>query len=235
MKRIVSALLLLILLLLGSCGTEKAPPYTVSLESFTLTEETREIVIRYPVLMGEGLHESVNRQLFDKSLSFMELFRLYAGSGDNSYSYRIDSVIASCVRGDLISFLCSGFYTEEGASHPTPIVYALNIRPDSGELLGFEQIVTDFPALSEAFLAGRFVQESGASDLLSQTDYEEMLRSYSDLYGIYPPVYFLGDEKQLRLGIITELPYALGGWAAFSIPASDIAAALSDTVQTLIK
>ncbi|MBQ8509770.1 MAG: hypothetical protein IJ493_07680 [Clostridia bacterium] len=234
MKRFVCALLTLFLLTLSACGSDN-PDYECTLTTYSQESGDSFIEIAYPVLTGDAVSGSLEEKIRGYVVDYMEQYLRYANA-EGAYSYVIDDVTVTCRLPGLVSVLCAGSFTDADSSYPETIVYTLNINPESAVIYNeFDDFIADFDALADTFRSGGFTLESGVNDLLTKTNYTDMFIAYSDLYGIYPPLYVIDSGDGLRLGLSVELVYTLGGHAEFSIPLDEIDGAITDTLRSLIK
>lgn len=238
MKRAILILLSVFVILLASCGGSITPgEYNYSAATYTIDEDNRYISIAYPVLTGTDYDDAINELLLSESLEQMENYLTYsAGANDGRfYRYTIDSVSSQCLGQELASFLCVGSYSDDYSDYPEAIVYSFNLNPKTGELYAFDELILDFSIIKEKFESGAFDYISGLENLLTLTNYSDMIIGYGDTYQLYPPIYFIADENDFELALSVGLVYELGGHAEFSIDADLVSSALTEQLLGMLK
>ena len=238
MKRAILILLSVFVILLASCGGSITPgEYNYSAATYTIDEDSRYISIAYPVLTGTEFDDAINELLLSESLEQMENYLTYsAGANDGRfYRYTIDSVSSQCLGEELASFLCIGSYSDEYSDYPETIVYSFNLNPKTGELYNLDELILDFSIIKEKFESGAFDYISGLENLLTLTNYSDMIVGYGDTYQLYPPIYFIADENDFELALSVGLVYELGGHAEFSIDADLVSSALTEQLLGMLK
>lgn len=238
MKRAILILLSVFVILLASCGGSITPgEYNYSAATYTIDEDSRYISIAYPVLTGTEFDDAINELLLSESLEQMENYLTYsAGANDGRfYRYTIDSVSSQCLGQELASFLCVGSYSDEYSDYPETIVYSFNLNPKTGELYNLDELILDFSIIKEKFESGAFDYISGLENLLTLTNYSDMIVGYGDTYQLYPPIYFIAEENDFELALSVGLVYELGGHAEFSIDADLVSSALTERLLEMIK
>ena len=237
MERVILILLSVFVILLASCGGSITPgEYNYSAATYTIDEDSRYISIAYPVLTGTEFDDAINELLLSESLEQMENYLTYsAGANDGRfYRYTIDSVSSQCLGQELASFLCVGSYSDDYSDYPEAIVYSFNLNPKTGELYAFDELILDFSIIKEKFESGAFDYISGLENLLTLTNYSDMIVGYGDTYQLYPPIYFIAEENDFELALSVGLVYELGGHAEFSIDADLVSSALTETLLGMI-
>ena len=136
---------------------------------------------------------------------------------------------------ELASFLCVGSYSDEYSDYPETIVYSFNLNPKTGELYNLDELILDFSIIKEKFESGAFDYISGLENLLTLTNYSDMIVGYGDTYQLYPPIYFIAEENDFELALSVGLVYELGGHAEFSIDADLVSSALTETLLGMLK
>ena len=238
MKRAILILLSVFVILLASCGGSITPgEYNYSAATYTIDEDSRYISIAYPVLTGTDYDDAANELLLSESLEQMENYLTYsAGANDGRfYRYTIDSVSSQCLGEELASFLCVGSYSDEYSDYPETIVYSFNLNPKTGELYNLDELILDFSIIKEKFESGAFDYISGLENLLTLTNYSDMIVGYGDTYQLYPPIYFIAEENDFELALSVGLVYELGGHAEFSIDADLVSSALTEQLLGMLK
>ncbi len=213
--------------------------YTVSTETYSDENNERKLSFVYPIFEGTENAEALNELIFGESRAYMENYLTYNTPDTAYYTYDVPSVKNTYVSDTFASFICAGTFYADGAAHPVNFTYTLNVDIENGRLLAFEDIVTDFEKATELFNNGEFsLIPSGNAELDSEINKlsgEDLIGSYSDLYGIYPYVYFTEADSEVSLALSLETIYALGGHAEFEIDVEKISAALTDEIQNLLK
>ena len=238
MKRAILILLSVFVILLASCGGSITPgEYNYSAATYTIDEDSRYISIAYPVLTGTDYDDAINELLLSESLEQMENYLTYsAGANDGRfYRYTIDSVSSQCLGEELASFLCVGSYSDEYSDYPEAIVYSFNLNPKTGELYAFDELILDFSIIKEKFESGAFDYINGLENLLTLTNYSDMIVGYGYTYQLYPPIYFIAEENDFELALSVGLVYELGGHAEFSIDADLVSSALTEQLLGMLK
>ena len=238
MKRAILILLSVFVILLTSCGGTITPgEYNYSAATYIVDEDDCYISVAYPVLTGTDYDDAINELLLSESLEQMENYLTYsAGANDGRfYRYTIDSVSSQCLGEELASFLCVGSYSDEYSDYPEAIVYSFNLNPKTGELYNLDELILDFSIIKEKFESGAFDYISGLENLLTLTNYSDMIVGYDDTYQLYPPIYFIADENDFELALSVGLVYELGGHAEFSIDADLVSSALTERLLEMIK
>ena len=238
MKRAILILLSVFVILLASCGGSITPgEYNYSAATYTIDEDSRYISIAYPVLTGTDYDDAINELLLSESLEQMENYLTYsAGANDGRfYRYTVDSVSSQCLGQELASFLCVGSYSDEYSDYPEAIVYSFNLNPKTGELYAFDELILDFSIIKEKFESGAFDYINGLENLLTLTNYSDMIVGYGDTYQLYPPIYFIAEENDFELALSVGLVYELGGHAEFSIDADLVSSALTEQLLGMLK
>ena len=238
MKRAILILLSVFVILLASCGGSITPgEYNYSAATYTIDEDNRYISIAYPVLTGTEFDDAINELLLSESLEQMENYLTYsAGANDGRfYRYTIDSVSSQCLGEELASFLCVGSYSDEYSDYPETIAYSFNLNPKTGELYNLDELILDFSIIKEKFESGAFDYINGLENLLTLTNYSDMIVGYGDTYQLYPPIYFIADENDFELALSVGLVYELGGHAEFSIDADLVSSALTEQLLGMLK
>lgn len=238
MKRAILILLSVFVILLASCGGSITPgEYNYSAATYTIDEDSRYISIAYPVLTGTDYDDAINELLLSESLEQMENYLTYsAGANDGRfYRYTVDSVSSQCLGQELASFLCVGSYSDEYSDYPEAIVYSFNLNPKTGELYNLDELILDFSIIKEKFESGAFDYISGLENLLTLTNYSDMIVGYGDTYQLYPPIYFIAEENDFELALSVGLVYELGGHAEFSIDADLVSSALTEQLLGMLK
>lgn len=238
MKRAILILLSVFVILLASCGGSITPgEYNYSAATYTIDEDSRYISIAYPVLTGTEFDDAINELLLSESLEQMENYLTYSADANDGrfYRYTIDSVSSQCLGQELASFLCIGSYSDEYSDYPETIAYSFNLNPKTGELYAFDELILDFSIIKEKFESGAFDYISGLENLLTLTNYSDMIVGYGDTYQLYPPIYFIADENDFELALSVGLVYELGGHAEFSIDADLVSSALTEQLLGMLK
>ena len=215
------------------------PQYTVSFEiHYDITDE-RELAFTYPTFEGIENADALNTLLLYESKEFMENYLTYNHPGEGYYSYDVSSVEAAYMSDRFASFICTGLLYADGAAHPINFAYTLNVDLENEKLLSFSDIIKDFDTVTELYKNNGFsLIPSANSELNAEINKlapEDLIGSYSELYGIYPPIYFTENDGRVSLALSLETIYALGGHAEFEAECTKVADALTDEIQNLLK
>ena len=213
--------------------------YTVSNEIYSDETDKRTLSFVYPSFEGIEAAASLNELIFNESRAYMENYITYNRADEAHYTYDVSSVINTYISSKFASFIYKGTFYAEGAAHPVNFAYTLNVDLENGTLLAFENIISDFEEVKTLFRNGEFsLIPSGNSELDSEINKlsgEDLIDAYSDLYGIYPYVYFTEANGEASLALSLETIYALGGHAEFEAALDKVSAALTDEIQNLLK
>ena len=225
-----------------SCSDKKPAPenqYNAPYIGYTMNhdEETDagriNVQIPYYHMSDDQTKDAVEDGFTDFVLKTAKDYILYANP-TGFYDYRIDNVVFGCVREKFVSSFSSGAFTDESSDRPEILTYAVNASPLSGSVYKTEDLIADFDILAEAFKAGEFSLTYGYPDLLKETNYEDLISGYSSLYSIYPAIYFRDEGDTVKLSMVIELVYDLGGYAEFSIDVDTVKDALTETCLALL-
>ncbi len=253
MKKII--FLLTALLLLASCGRNDTPEltetssfeettapqsaYTASSEIYSDENDERKLSFVYPVFEGIENAEALNGLILVESRAYMDNYLTYNHPDAAYYTYDVSSVKNTYASDRFASFICEGTFYADGAAHPINLAYTLNVDIENGRLLTFENIVNDFSKITELFESGEFslIPSSNAEldSEINKLSGEDLIGAYSDLYGIYPYVYFTETDSKASLAISLETVYALGGHAEFEAELDKVSAALTNEILTLLE
>lgn len=214
------------------------PEYYVSSDIYSDITDERELAFTYPIFEGKENTEALNTLLFEESKAYMENYLTYNHPGEVYYTYDVSSVETAYLSDSFASFICTGSLYADGAAHPINFAYTLNIDLENAKVLGFSDIIKDFGAVTELFESGDFsLIPSGNSELdaeINSLSSEELIGAYSDLYAIYPPVYFIDNDNTVSLALSLETIYALGGHAEFEADYTKVTNALTDEIKNLL-
>ena len=181
----------------------------------------------------------LNTLLLDESKAFMENYLTYNHPGEGYYSYDVSSVEAAYMSDRFASFICTGSLYADGAAHPIYFAYTLNVDVENAKLLYFDDIIKDFDTVTELFKNSEFsLIPSKISELdaeINKLAPEDLIGSYSELYGIYPPIYFTENDGRVSLALSLETIYTLGSHAEFEVEYTKVTDALTDGIQNLLK
>lgn len=192
--------------------------YTVGTETETKKTDNGQISIIYPTIIDPD-GESDRAELLNSMIkAYMDQMFKYDGvsSTGGEYTYEITDTITAFSNDEFASIIVKGQYYIEDTSNPTIFTYTINCDIKSTDIVASSELIYDFSKIRELFLNGKFKLKEGNSDLLDETNYEDMIMEYRSEYGIYPNVYFTEDS----FGMIIDLVYTLGGYAMFEIPYS---------------
>lgn len=242
LSALVCAAAVLTSLTAASCSDKKATPdaqYDAPYIGYTMNydEETDagriNVQIPYYHMSDDQTKDVLEDGFADFVLKTANDYILYANP-TGFYDYKIDSVVFGCVRNKFVSSFSSGTFTDENSERPEILTYALNASPLSGSVYTTDDLIADFDILADAFKAGKFSLTYGYSDLLKETNYDDLIAGYSSLYSIYPAIYFRDEGDAVKLSMVIELVYDLGGYAEFSIDVDSVKDALTPTCLALL-
>ena len=214
--------------------TEAAAPsaYSVTFEK----SAHGEIEIISPVFSGCESADELTAAVREYSSAYIDTLLVYQYQGEGYCS--LDRVELTCQSDRFASFVCIGSCYTDGMAHPHVFTYTVNLDISSGEILEFEDIISDFDALAEVFKDGRFslieTDNPALNAELDDISMDDRLIGYSSLYEIYPPVYFMKDGDDIFLVLSLEEVYALGSFADYRINAEDIRELLTERAISLL-
>lgn len=201
-----------------------APPGTTSGMSVTVKTERNtaagaEIVMIYPTVEQSVSSYSADEQN-DAIREYMDEHRriMCMGLSGEEYEYVIEKTELKYVGETFFSALVTGHFYLSDSPHPTLFAYAVNFDAASCSVLSGESLISDFSRVRDSFTSGKFSLKYGMDGLTGEISYEDMIMGYMTDYGIYPEVYYTGDN----FGLAIELVYSLGGYALFEIPRSSL-------------
>ncbi len=228
----ICAVLIFTLVLITASGCFKTLPiadYNCSAAQYLDETDQRLLRVYYPVIHGSGVGDGVNEALKAAALLYMEDY-LAANQHEGYYAYEIGTVTPTLQLPELASFLCVGSYSVEGSLTASSVVYTINIDPQSGEILDYDELVADYDILKNNFTSEKFEQVGGLNDLLEQISCSDIIANCDDR----PPLYFIADENDVLLAFSFELTHKLGGHAEFAIDTDKIKKALSERLTAII-
>ena len=133
-------------------------------------------------------------------------------------NYEVTSCTVEYASDTLLSVRSAINFTTSTAEYSVNSVYTTNIDLTTGEELSGENIFSDFMTINNKFIGGDFTREYGLENLLSLTNYSDMILQYKTDRSDYPHVYFNYDKLIINI----DLTEALGSSAGFSIPIADV-------------
>ena len=215
-------------------------PITFTVSQYSGKGDNNNVTVMYPILSGIPNADSINSLLYEKMISVYESDVMYNFVSEGTYTYKLDSVDMTFANDSFVSFVFSGSYYSDGAAHPTSFIRTVNVDIENTRFLEADEIITDFDALSEAFADSAVFSliPSDNADVdkeVAALPLSDLIGQYNAAYGIYPSVYFMGEDDNIMIAISTELVYALGGHAEFSASVDAVADSLSDQILTLTK
>ena len=195
------------------------------------TEDGRKStkVLRYPVISGMADEEKQNtvnsifrdtaERQFILNVPDVDIYVIE----DTVFNYEVSEVSVEYFSNSFISVKNSVYSMSGMAMYPECPVYTVNVNLESGEIIDEEVIIGEFNIISSKFIAGDFTMVSGASDLMENTNYEDMILQYKSEYASYPEIYFTADSLVLCIDLVPSL----GSSASFAVPMADIVDALA--------
>lgn len=188
----------------------------VQSEAVTLNGDS--VIIKYPVLEtddGSEKADMINSLLREAALQ--KLYDQYLTDENGEFTYDITDTTLYKSSG-VISSVSKGSLHAESAAHDYFFTYTVNIDEDTGEIYTFPDIITDTDSFRKAFLDGNFTPPENLRPEVEELGLEYFMNQCREEYGIYPDIYLDGD----KLGVIFEVPYAVGCTAIFTIDKSDL-------------
>ncbi len=134
------------------------------------------------------------------------------------FNYEVTGCTVEYASDNFLSVKSMINFTTSTAEYSTNSVYTTNIDLTTGEELTGEDIFSDFMTVNNKFIGGDFTQEYGLDNLLTLTNYSDMILQYKSDRSIYPDVYFNYDKLIINI----DLTDSLGSSAGFSIPLVDV-------------
>ncbi len=202
--------------------------YTVETEVETQKSDNGGASMEYPTVTPDN--DSVDAEFINKLIrDYMDkkMREEQLDGGEGIYQYNITETKTMLMTDDLLSILIMGQYDVSDSPHPTLFAYTINCDLTDNSLIYAEDLIKDFGIIREKFINGSFTLEYGNEGLLFETNYEDMIMEYRTEYGIYPYVFFTEDT----FGMVIDLVYALGGYAVFEIPYSEITGAVFEPAK----
>lgn len=196
----------------ATSDTPAAEGLTVHTESFTSGE--CYVTLMYPIY-GDGKHDSFDVAMYNYAM------QKYTGSGmmpEEGAVYEITDCDITLETEHFVSAVVRGRMLTSDGIRDTVVAYTVNADTKNGRLYSAEDLIGDLDELKAAFADGRFSQNMGLTDVLSETAAEDIMQSWRSDYGVYPGMYFT--EKSF--GILPEVANVLGGYAGFVIPYADV-------------
>lgn len=173
-------------------------------------------LIKFPVISplpeNETDFTAINDYLRSNEESMFENADLPFQEGDTA-SYILNSCDLTLKAGDFISFKTEGFFSNVTENYHDIIKRSSNVNVVTGEVIGFEDVISDLHRFEKAVSSGRFVLMSSDNSLdnLSST---EVLTNYSPENNIYPDYYIDGEY----FVVIFRAPSSMGGLTQYGIP-----------------
>ena len=191
----------------------------------TITDGGALTTVSYP-FYGDGEHDA-----FDVAMRNYAMHKYTASGaipGDGAV-YEITDFDITLETENFVSAVVRGRIFSPGAAHDTIVAYTINADTRTGKVYTSDELIGDLDALKDGFTGGRFQQNMGLTDVLSEITAEDIVQSWRSDYGVFPNVFFT--EKSF--GVLPELAYAIGGYAGFVIPYADAGEMLNDTAKGL--
>jgi hypothetical protein len=202
-------------------------------ESETVPLNGVNITVKYPSLETDASADQsstddntavINSRLREAAIE--KLYDQYLEDESGEFTYDITETALYTSSG-VISSVSKGSLHAESAVHDYIFAYSVNIDEDTGELYTFSDIIIDFDYFKKVFLKGKFTLAEGQSEVVDDLGLEYLMKQCSEEYGIYPDIYMDGD----LIGVILEVPYAVGSTAIFTIDKSELTRALAPRFQ----
>ncbi len=213
--------------------------YTVSEEVYVSDDNSQQHMFHYPVFSETEKDEVLNTLVFNDSKATMDRYLTYVFASEDDSNYDISPAESIYTGSALASFFYAGQLHTSDVSHHVYIAYPFNVDVKNCKLLTFTDIVKDFALLSNLFRSDVFALVSTGSDALDKElnnlEPDDLLGAYSDLYGLYPNVYFTEENGELLFVLSLDTIHALGGHAEFKAPLDAVSSALTDEILTLLE
>lgn len=207
---------------------EHSYEYTIQ-EHSTIVSETEvggrnTKFLRFPVVSNMAnaeIQTKVNAILLVAAENFYKTtlkdIDIYMEEG-TIFNYEVTSCTVEYASDNFLSVRSAINFTTSTSEYSVNSVYTTNIDLTTGEELTGEDIFSDFMTINNKFIGGDFKQEYGLENLLSLTNYSDMILQYKSDRNIYPDVYFNYDKLIINI----DLTDSLGSSAGFSIPLGDV-------------
>lgn len=176
------------------------------------------VIIKYPVLETDDdskKADMINSLLRETALQ--KLYDQYLADENGEFTYDITDTALYKSSG-VISSVSKGSLHAESAAHDYEFAYSVNIDENTGETYSFTDIIADTDSFRKVFLDGKFTPPENLRQEVDELGLEYFMNQCREEYGIYPDVYLDAD----KLGVIFEVPYAVGFTAIFTIYKSDL-------------
>ena len=202
--------------------------YTIQ-EHSTIVSETESggrntKFLRFPVLRNMAnaeIQTKVNAILLVAAENFytttLRDIDIYMEEG-TIFNYEVTSCTVEYASDNFLSVRSAINFTTSTSEYSTNSVYTTNIDLRTGEELTGEDLFSDFTTINNMFIGGDFTREYGLENILSLTNYSDMILQYKIDRNIYPDVYFNYDKLIINI----DLTDSLGSSAGFSIPLADV-------------
>ncbi len=217
MRRTIACFLLLLLTLTACTAKRELPPadFTVVTETENFTDGENGVLLMYPVIEGYADPQK-EAEINEEIASYAR--RMYQNevpvTEDGGYYYDTTDVRITLASGGFLSAVIGGTLTSAYSGNTTYFSYTVNCDIENGVLYTANEIVSDYAKLQSMFLNGKFSQDFGYTDLVSQITLADMISQYKAEYDILPEVYFTADG----VGFLIEVVPLLDGYAGFTLP-----------------
>lgn len=238
MRLFISSLIILLLLLLSSCGTSKLQSlnepaktnasiintYFIKSNTFSNTSNHNNIVFKYPTIKGEGFEKS-NKLIENYIHTF--LIEMY-GPDYSDLELTMDFTI-SFQNDSFISILFKGWGNVKTAAHPNEWFLSLNINLKNGNRVK----LSDLYSLNDDFMNIYFEAAKKQVPEQFSENKEDWIRIIDDIQKDYDLTNSKFKETDTNygvqsyftpngLGFSTQIPFAIGDHFETVIPYSSI-------------
>jgi hypothetical protein len=195
----------------------------VSTRTVTDVKTASRLVMNYPVFSGfpgDGADAEINSLIVYHN----DLMKKDFGNGMDKMLghnikviYEINDFVITYIDSDFMSIVYDGvFSTFSEYDHIDTgnyyFKYSINADIKNRKAISGEEIISNFSLIKSHLIAGDMNIEHAIDGLLEYFTYYEMTKQYSDVYKVYPMLYFTKD----KINLIISLTPDLGGHAVFS-------------------
>ena len=201
----------------------KTEIYSVEVRREKTSAETYDAELTYPVIDGYSdgeIEEKINalvRAYIDKRV----LEAVSGASAENRAHFKTVSFDVTC-RGDRFfsALIHASIAYDSSDISEENLSFGINADLAQARLVSFGEIA-DFEKFAADFRLGAYTPTAGSENILDDTNYEDLLVQYGELYSIYPEFYLKSGADSGYFGVIFETVDLLGGYAEFEAPIGD--------------
>ena len=230
LKKCVTVILLLVLVLCNTSCAERAVPAVEETDVMYMTHmsESHQISVQIPQSESDTVHALVQNFITERLRSdceFTEVLTLSATDiesdiqGDYSGCFAdIDCEIVGKTE-ERISILFSGIFNRKTAAHPNRCFFTLNIDPVTGRRLMFKDMYAVNEELYECFLS---YAESADEQRMSNADVSELCSKERFLQGLEDEKEYSTYFTQTGVGFGYPVAHAVGDYQTVEIPYEEL-------------